>query len=199
MNLHKFLKVLIIAMVVVFLMNSHGTAQANTRTTGEGEVPFYARVEISDGSLYAVVFYRPAECIPPAFNLLDFYDPENCWTCGPTTTEGFMLWENGPEVDDGPVLSVLKGRGAVPVWFASVPELEGAAADGILTIGELGSLPSLQKGFASDYQETLRPYPIAVTNTMVVEARGSLLDGRAFKVHFNHTEANYNAKISISP
>lgn len=63
-----------------------------------------------------------------------------------------------------------------------------SAADGPLTILELGELPFLQKGYADFYQETLRPYPVAVTNTMLVEVRGNLEDGRSFKLHMNHTD-----------
>jgi hypothetical protein len=197
MNRNRMLKGIVVLIVLALILGGQQTALANTRTIENGEVPFYARIEATDGNLVAAVFYRPPECIPNDFNLLDFFDPVNAWDCQAPTTEGFMVWKNGPEVDPGPYLSVLKGRGAVPIWFVSLPDFEDAAADGELTIGELASLPSLQVGYASFYQETLRPYEVAVTTTVLVEARGTLIDGRAFKLHFNATEANYNVKISI--
>ena len=198
MNRNRMLKGTIVLIVLAMILGGQQTALANTRTIENGEVPFYARIEATDGNLVAAVFYRPPECIPDDFNLLVFFDPEHAWDCQAPTTEGFMVWKNGPEVDPGPYLSVLKGRGAVPIWFVSLPDFEDAAADGELTIGELASLPSLQVGYASFYQETLRPYEVAVTTTVLVEAHGTLVDGRDFKLHFNFTEANYSVKIKIS-
>jgi hypothetical protein len=198
MNRNRILKGIVVLIVLALILGGQHPALANTRTIENGEVPFYARIEATDGNLVAAVFYRPPECIPNDFNLLVFFDPVNAWDCQAPTTEGFMVWKNGPEVDPGPYFSVLKGRGAVPIWFVSLPDFEDAAADDELTIGELASLPSLQVGYASFYQETFRPYDIAVTNTMLVEAHGTLVDGRDFKLHFNLTEANYNVKIKIS-
>ncbi len=62
-----------------------------------GEVPFYARFgeneTFDDGEHAVIVFYRPPECIPPDFNLNQFFHfPDEsgpgAFACGPATTTG---------------------------------------------------------------------------------------------------------------
>ncbi|MDX1435811.1 MAG: hypothetical protein R3335_03300, partial [Anaerolineales bacterium] len=84
----------------------------------EGEVPFYARFSRSDiyhdGEWSVIIFYRPPDCVPENFNLLGFFDA-NAFACGPATTRSVELWENGPDVDTGPLQAEVEGRGSVPV------------------------------------------------------------------------------------
>jgi hypothetical protein len=88
--------------------------------------------------------------------------------------------------DPAPGLQFFYGRGAVPTWFVAWPELEAAAADGVLTIAELAALPSLQIGEASSFLETIRnSVPAQRGGGEEVVATGTLLDGRSFVVHIN--------------
>jgi hypothetical protein len=74
------------------------------------------------------------------------------------------------------------GLGAVPVWFVSWPELEGAMSDGSLTISELAALPSLLTGTASKYTETIHTTQAAQVPFIATIAMGELTDGRTFRV-----------------
>jgi hypothetical protein len=159
-------------------------AYANTRTGGGGDLPCYAR--IGRGEIYhtdewaAIVFYRPPEYVPGDFNLLDFYDFAAVGK--PTTTDGFIIWESEPWFS-APIQINLHGLGAVPVWFVRWPELQGAIADDMLTMSELGALESLLTGSASFYKETLHPDGGARVPMIEFVAYGTLEDGQSFKVH----------------
>jgi hypothetical protein len=173
---------LLFALAAIFLTGP-ASVYANTRTEGAGHVPYYARIEgteepIHDEILAPIVFYRPPECIPADFNLLNFYDFEFAYGCEPPTTDGFMLWEGEPYLSN-PQLIKLYGLGAVPVWFVEWPALQDAIADGELFIGELEDLPKLV-GSAGFYNEVLHP---GVRINLV--ARGTLEDGRVFQLHAN--------------
>jgi hypothetical protein len=171
-------------------------AQAKVRTGIE--LPAYARIErgftIHTAEWAAIVFYRPTECVPDDFNLLDFFDL-NALDCTPQTAEGFAIWSGEPYLTP-PIQWHLHGLGAVPVWFVSWPELEAAMADDSLTIVELEGLPSLMTGSASFYSETLHPYdPSWTRNSMIeYEAHGLLMDGRSFKVNVVVITPYHNAK-----
>jgi hypothetical protein len=185
---------LILASVLLLIVPG---AQAKVRTGVE--FPAYARIElgfaIHTAEWAAIVFYRPTECVPEGFNLLNFFDPEFRFDCAPQTVEGFAIWSGEPHLTP-PIQWHLRGLGAVPVWFVSWPELEAAWADGILTIVELEEMPSLMFGSASFYSETLHPYdPSWTRNSMIeYEAHGVLADGRAFKIHALAVTPYHNAK-----
>src|SRR5262245_54870453 len=71
---------------------------------------------IQDGEWAAIPFYRPPECVPLDFNLLDWYDGSlNALDC-PLLVEGFIVWPD-PETNNFPRSSELRGLGAVPIWF----------------------------------------------------------------------------------
>lgn len=144
-------------------------------------VPAYARIggePIHTDEWAAIPFYRDPSCVPENFNLLRFLDAPRAFRC-PLVVEGFEVWENGPGLDPAPVHAVTREADAVPVWFVSWPELQGAIADGVLTIGELSSLPSLVVGSAEQYGEVLHPGRLIHIN-----ARGALDDGRTFRLQF---------------
>ena len=178
------------------------SALANIRFDNGGQLPYYARLAqgefYADGDWVAIVFYRLPACIPADFNLLGFFDFANAWGCAPTTS-GFEIWKNGPGIDLAPLQQELSGEGAVPVWFADTQELMAASEDGVLTIGELGSLPSLKIGTASFYHETLHPWGGSIRNHLVFNAHGLLADGTAFNVNAEHTETNFNVNIHFNP
>ena len=72
----------------------------------------------------------------------------------------------------------------MPVWFVSWPELQAAADDGVLRIAELRALPSRITGTASHFRETLHPSQSNKKGKINIGARGSLSDGRSFKLQF---------------
>ena len=124
--------------------------------------PVYTTLErglaLRDGPVAAVLFYRDPACVPENFNLLDGQDlvgfPENprAFAC-PSTVDGFAIWNRGPLLDLAPRQVFTRGTGAVPVWFVQWAELEGAMSDGTLLIAELRGLPSLQAGYAIQFDE----------------------------------------------
>ena len=147
--------------------------------------PFYARIISAlrgTEELSAVVFYRDPACIPGDFNLLQFFDVPGAFRCQ-LTVEGFVIWKNAPPPQDqAPIQQELFESGSVPVWIVATSELSAAAADGVLTIGELASLPSLVVGSASSFHETLHPTQGARTPMIQISATGSLADGGTFQL-----------------
>lgn len=148
--------------------------------------PYYARIEFGlvhhTDEWAAIVFYRDPACVPAKFNLLRFFDPNvpRALACS-LTVEGFEVWKNGPPpVDMAPIQSKLTGLGAVPVWFVSWPELQGALADNVLTKEELLAMSSLQMGSAVFFKEVLHPDGGAQQSSLAIVAQGTLPDGRAF-------------------
>jgi hypothetical protein len=171
-----------------------GPADAQVRTVfpsaEDPGMPFYARVEgphvgpvlaphTEDWA--AIVFYRSPACVPEEFNLLDFFDVPAAFSC-PHTVDGFNLWREGPFAPP-PMLAQSRGLGAVPIWFVALDELEAAVADGVLTVQELLSLPSLRMGSASFFREQLRPTGGAQRPGLVMTAHGVMDDGQAFQLH----------------
>lgn len=183
----------LLAAIALLLGASAAPAAANVRIS-PAEIPFYAHIvgsHVTGGGLQAyrtdewaaIPFYRPPECVPADFNLLDFFDVPRVFGCGPMTVEHATVWQNGPGTDPAPLHTRILGLGAVPVWFVSWPELEAAVADDEMTIGELAGLPSLMVGSATTFSETLNPSGGARVPRDVTAARGSLADGTAFSVH----------------
>ncbi len=147
------------------------------------DLPFYARIgqgEIyHDGEWAAVAFYRPPECIRADFNLLDFMDMPAAFDCNAPEPYliGFGIFKG--EVPIQSKLQLVPGQ-TMPVWFVRWPELQAAIADDELTIGELAALPSLLKGQATFYTETLHPAGAAQQTMISIVASGFLADGRKF-------------------
>jgi hypothetical protein len=96
----------------------------------------------------------------------------------------------------------LREAGPVPVWFISWPVLQAAAADGVLTITELASLPTLIIGSADQFSETLHPTEGVRRNSghLQMNASGTLSDGRSFRIQVTvvvnpgNPEGSENAK-----
>ncbi len=160
-------------------------SQASVKTPNGGDVPYYARIERSwiyhDDEWAGVAFYRPPSCVPAGFNLLDLLDIPGAFACTPITTDGFSIWDNGPGTDPAPTHVQLDGLGAVPIWFVKWSEMQDAVADGVLTIGELGALPSLLVGTASTYHENLHPLGTANVGMIEISSSGTLQDCRSFR------------------
>ncbi len=184
-------RLLLFVLMAVVLGAITGPAQAAVRQEIPEEQPgppFYARtISRIPGAeeLSAVVFYRDPACIPSGFNLLDFFDIPRAFRC-PLTVEGFVIWKNGPPPQDqAPIQQVLfeNEAKAVPVWFVSTSELEAARADNVLTINELAVLPSLVRGMATSFHETLHPTGGAQQDMIEINARGTVPNGRRFQLH----------------
>ena len=144
--------------------------QANVRTEVPPDPgpPIYSFVQrLLDGSPYfihdnqwaAVLFLRDPNCVPPTFNLLDLVDSTPAFPGGPPqpflcalTASGFAIWNNGPPpIDFVPIQDHMQGLGQVPAWFVSRADMEAAVADDNLTVPELLAIPSLVKGYATQY------------------------------------------------
>ena len=173
-----------------------GVVQAAERIPQtSNDLPFYARFERglihTDGEWAAIAFYRPPSCIRPDFNLLDFFDAPAAFGCNapePYLT-GFGVWKGDPMAP--PVqsrLQLVSGR-AMPIWFVSWAELAAAINDDVLTIDELMALPSLLKGEAMFYSETLHPLEAALQTMTDVVAFGLLPDGRTFTYRATETHS----------
>jgi hypothetical protein len=160
-----------------------------------GGVPAYARIERADGHVLvhndgqwaAITFYRQPSCVPPDFDLLDFFDAPRAFGCW-LTVEGFEIWRHGPAAGDlGPIQTVSFGLGEVPIWFVETAELQDKVADDVLTLGELEGCATLRKGVASSFKETLHPYQIARQTKLQIVARGALPDGGTFFLQVEET------------
>jgi hypothetical protein len=177
------MKKFVFVLVVVVLAAVSVSVYANTRTPGGGDVPFYARIEsgeiMHNDDWAVIVFYRPPECVPDDFDLLDFYD-WSAFDCGPPTTDGFIIWEGEPGIK--PIQIKLHGLGAVPVWFVNWPVLEAEVEDGVLLMSELEAMEKLA-GTAAIYSETLHPTGAAKVPMINYIAFGILEEGTSFSVH----------------
>lgn len=155
-------------------------------------IPLYARVGpplnqfFHDGTWLAIPFYRDPARIPGSFNLLDYFDFPGPGGPGafaaPLTLSGFYMIENGAPLGTFPKVVVSSGS-RVPIWFVRWSDWQAAAADGTVTMPELAALP-LRRGTATQFQETLRPRQDE--HLVVINARGTLEDGRSFDFHVTH-------------
>lgn len=176
------------------------------RVDANGEVPFYARFgeneTFSDGEWTVIVFYRPPDCIPPDFNLNQFFhfpseDNPGAFACAPPTTTSVEYWANGPQTDPAPLIAEMTGRGAVPVWFFSQTEMETALADGVVTIDELTGLSSRLVGTAATYTELLHPSQSNAQTLIQFTAEGTLEDDRSFMVNVSYGAPNVDDHTTI--
>ena len=168
------------ALACLALWSSSGSVSHATVRIDHVQVPFYAR-EVAGDRWTAWIFYRPPQCIPAEFNLLTFIDAPRVFGCGPMTTDGFAVFENGPGIDPAPLLARGDGLGAVPIWFVRTHRYAAANADGMVTIGELEALDPL-RGSARVYSEVLRNdgNPETTGYHFSAFAHGKLADRRAF-------------------
>lgn len=176
--------------------------------------PFYSLIGISPltGELRfphteewgAAPFQRELECVPADFNLLTVFD----FTVLPDATlralhceltvEGHLVVETGTPLPAGLILSQLQGLGGVPLVFARWSEIEGAMADGVLTLPELLGLPSAVVGTAGMYKETFVNGPLPPGQLMLkLKAFGTLTDGRTFQLHTSESPKRRATRIEI--
>ena len=133
----------------------------------------------------AIPFDRLLACVPANANLLQVSFA--AFGCG-LTVSGHVHWENGPMVDLAPRQTELSGT-SVPIVFARWSEIQGAVADGVLTLPELLALPSAIVGTANQYIEVDIfgvSGPLGAGRGMYkITARGALSDGQSFRLHVN--------------
>jgi hypothetical protein len=165
-----------------------GAAPAQVRED-PSQLPFYARSIAGSGEWSPIIFYRPVGCVPETFNLEAMFDVPRVFGCVPMTVDSFALWEEGPGLEPAPRHARSKGLGAVPIWFVRTDDLLSARSDGVVTLAELRSLEPLT-GSASFYTETLHPAEGARTVLVILNATGTLDDGRAFSLHVTLNESN---------
>jgi hypothetical protein len=119
--------------------------------------PLYANLAAgfmpTDNGTVAIAFYREPSCIPLNFNLLIQFNPPAAFGC--TLTIRGKLWWRDPATDPFPFQIRILGLGAVPIYFVDADELAAATGDGVLTIGELQSLPSLIVGVADQFHQVI--------------------------------------------
>lgn len=167
-------------------------------------IPAYARLAPAAGQLYRdgdwvmIAFYRDPARIPPPFNLLqefDFPGPDGAGAfAAPLRIRGRLLLEPGAGPGTFPKAAIATGD-AVPVWFVRWSALAPAIRDNVLTIGELRGLAPLM-GTATHFSELLRPR--AGEQLVVIEARGTLADGRRFDASVVHRhDAPARTRIAI--
>jgi len=198
MNHKRIFRSVAVLLVAFCLLVAPASALANVRIESGGQVPFYAQLSmdetVTDGSWVGIVFFRPPSCIPEAFNLLEYFD-FTAFDCQPTTMDGFDIWGD-PDADPAPLYEVLKGKGAVPVWFVSLAEYQSAKSDGILTIGELEGMGSLRTGVGSKVNVV---FHTALSNShhAVITASGALDDGGSFVLNafYRKTTLDFDAVI----
>ncbi len=169
-----------------------------TRRTIPGEdpgPPIYARVSsildqfFHHDGLLAILFYRPPDCVPAEFNLLLLFHPPTgpeapgAFGC-PLLTSGFLLIEGDAPLGTFPRQAVMSGS-AVPIWFVDWATFRDAAADGVVTLDELRAMEPL-RGTAHRFRETLMPRP--GEHKVILDAAGTLEDGRSFQLHVTHLE-----------
>lgn len=137
----------------------------------------------SDDGWVGIVFIRSPQCVPAGFNLLDEFNPPTAWACD-LTVEGTEWWHDVSTPP--PYQTHERGMGAVPIYFVALSELQAATADGVLTIGELKSLPSLVIGYATFFHHIVHNtnQPTNHGHETLV-AHGELTDGRTFQFRYN--------------
>ncbi len=180
----QLIAVVFLMMTFVILLAETGVYAATSSVLNE-DMKFYARIDqgtiLHSDDWAAIIFYRPPECVPDDFNLLEFGDP-SAVNCTPLTVDGFIIQSGGPVPST--IQIKLNGLGAVPVWFVAWSELEAAVTDGMLTMIELESLPSLLVGLANFYTEIQSPGKVGKNSAMInCDAQGNLEDGRSFNVN----------------
>lgn len=137
----------------------------------------------------AIAFVRDPACVPADFNLLDVIHVPAAFGC-PSKVEGHVTYKNGPP----PIHVLMRGLGAVPIWFVAWPELQAAMSDGVLTVGDLEALPSRRVGVASFFHMTQHPgenRPQGLHNGKIaIVAAGQVTGGGAFRFQVREMGVN---------
>lgn len=96
------------------------------------------------------------------------------------TIRGFEIWQAPPPEGSAPRALKAHQIEAVPIYFVSIPDIETAITDGVLTISELDVLPSLRIGQATAFSIEVHPSLPYGTPGIEVSAHGVLQGGGDF-------------------
>jgi hypothetical protein len=153
--------------------------------------PIYAAIARffmnTDGEWVAIELVRERSCIPGDFNLMQFSDIPRAFGCH--LTIGGKEWWYPEDLADGPWTHVppfpfqarLVGLPGMLMYFVKLSELNATIADGILTIGELESLPSFLAGHVDSYLQVQHNSNLGqAPGHSDTTSRGRLEDGRSF-------------------
>ena len=200
-----FSSIFLVAALLLAVLVLTASASDLVRVPTDGEVPFYARFgtdeTFSDSGWTSVIFYRPPECIPADFNLMEFFhlpsdNNPGAFACGPTTTTGTEIWEGEPGSGPAPKRAYLRGMGAVPVWFVETEALEAIVGDGEVTIADLQALDPLT-GSAASYYEILHPSQSNDRPIIIYRAAGELDDGGSFVAGASYVNGEGSTRIQV--
>jgi hypothetical protein len=140
--------------------------------------------------------YRPTGCVPGGFNLLDFFDIPGAFFCGPPTVAGREMRRTRPLRRAVPVAP--EGAGRRSGLAGHLGRHAGRHGRDVVTRTELESLPSLLRGTADTFSEMLQPIPTRLPSRLVINAEGTLEDGRSFLLHYNsHDDFSGNNVRSV--
>jgi len=150
--------------------------------------PLYARVGpllnqfLVAGDTLVIPFYRHPECVPPDFNLLEYFHPPFAFACR-STVQGTFLIEALEPAEMFPARVHSTGS-AVPFWFVSWSAFQAAMAGGVVTLGDLERLEPI-RATAHRFEEYLRPRER--DHQVVIEAQGTTdEDNRGFHFSLHH-------------
>lgn len=168
-------------------------------------IPAYARLELlipgfdvpHDKHWAAVVFYRNPDCVPPDFDLGQFFDLPRPGSLGAFAcellVEGHEIWRNGPSKDLGPIYVRTRNATArLPIWFVKWSDLRPLLDSGKVYIWQIRNLPSLVRGEARWFEEALYPNGAASDPGLTMKAAGRLENGGKFLLSW-HFQASTNA------
>jgi hypothetical protein len=177
--------------------------------------PVYARPGVESATLLPcgdwewvpIIFYRPPECVPETFNLLQFYDVPGAFFC-PVLVEGHMVMEYPPDSPVAQVPRLVNVRQAqpMPMYFVSVQDWVSVVFDDFrVTVSDLEALPSFRIGWADFYHETLAPVGAPGAAGPQVphwnyRAHGTFEDGGTFRLHLAgqvHEDGGSNTVCSL--
>lgn len=168
-------------------------------------IPAYARLELlvpnfdvpNNEHWAAIVFYRDPACVPPDFDLGQFFDFPRAFNC-PLLIEGHEIWQDVPGPDSAPIY--VRTRNAVPnlpIWFVAWNELRPILESGQVFIGDITRLPSLVRGSAQWYEEALYPNGAAEIPGITLRSEGTLEDGRMFRLKWHFTDQGADDEVLI--
>ena len=173
-------------------------------------LPAYARLELlvpnfdvpNTNRWAAIVFYRDPACVPPYFNLGQFFhfpsdSSPGAYAC-PLLVEGHELWATPPRPGLSPIY--VRTRNAVPdlpIWFVAWDELQPILESGQVFIGDIAGLPSLVRGSAQWYEEALYPNGAAETPGITLRSRGTLEGGGRFRLKWHFTDQGAEDEVTI--
>ncbi len=173
-------------------------------------IPAYARLELlvpnfdvpNTRRWAAIVFYRDPACVPPDFDLGQFFHLPGPTGLGafacPLLVEGHEIWQNGPDTDRAPMY--VRTRNAVPnlpIWFVEWNELRPILESGQVFIGDITALPSLVRGSAYWYEEALYPNGTAEIPGITLRSEGTFEGGGKFRLKWHFTDQGAEDEVTI--